>query len=431
MNIAVGILNRSEIAFCFNNKFVFEQEKREIEGKFSVKFSETGIIFNGKSYAKLNFKNINNSTFTLFDVKIGIGFHWQQNENQAFEGDLRIIAADNKLWAINDIDVEKYLYSVIASEMSAASYLELLKAQAVAARSWLFANIKQRQKSPERLASKASFAAHKSIKWYERDAHVLFDVCADDHCQRYQGVPAVQTPQIKQAIDRTAGEVLVCGGEVCDTRFSKCCGGVTERFSACWGDVDFLYLQSATDAANGNLQPLDLTKEENAEKWVLEKPNVFCNITDKNIINQVFKNYDQGTADFFRWQVKYSNSELSTIIKEKSGIDFGKIIDLVPLKRGNSGRIYELKIVGEKHTLTAGKELEIRKLLSKSHLYSSAFVVKKEGENFIFYGSGWGHGVGLCQTGAAAMAAEGVDYRQILMHYFKNSEVQTIKKQFA
>ncbi|MDR3327617.1 MAG: SpoIID/LytB domain-containing protein [Prevotellaceae bacterium] len=421
MNITVGILNSLKIAFCLNENFYFEQEKTKIKGDFFANIIENGISFNGKTYYELYFRNLNNSTFELFDVEIGKGFHWQCFKNQQFNGDLKIISNDTKLWAINCIDIEKYLYSVIGSEMSSTSFTELLKAHAVISRSWLLANISK--DNPNRATEQRT--NHTFIKYYERDTHMLFDVCADDHCQRYQGIAAAQTPQILQAIDQTKGEVLTFDGDVCDARFSKCCGGYTECFSSCWDNRDFPYLQALPDIKNDFFW--DLSKEENAEKWILSSPDVFCNILDKNIINQVFNDFDKETNDFFRWKICYSNSELSRIIKCRSGIDFGGIIDLIPVKRGLSGRIVLLKIVGEKFTLTLGKELEIRKWLSNSHLYSSAFVVKKdENGTFTFYGAGWGHGVGLCQTGAATMSAKGFDYREILMHYFKGTEIVNI-----
>ena len=443
MTISVGILERESIDFQLNDVFFFEQENQDISGKFNVKIFEKKIIFNGKIYDELIFYNKNNSVFTLFDVKIGINFHWEQFENQHFEGDLKIVFDGEKLVAINIIDIETYLCSVISSEMSAMSFPELLKAHAVISRSWLLANISKHKpcfdyaqqpcfdfaQQPCLDYAQQAKDCSEFIKWYERDAHTLFDVCADDHCQRYQGVSDRRNtfPKcVTSAVEATKGEVLGYKNEICDTRFSKCCGGKTELFSSCWADKDFAYLTAKIDAAN-NFED-DLTQEKNVEKFIMSSPKCFCNTNDKAIINQVLKDFDKKTNDFFRWKVEYSNAELSDIVKEKSGIDFGEIIDLIPLKRGQSGRITLLKIVGTKQILSVGKELEIRRWLSKSHLYSSAFMVEKGKKgNFILHGAGWGHGVGLCQIGAAVMSAQGYNYRQILAHYFEGTEVLNAK----
>jgi len=442
MTISVGILERERIDFQLNSPFLFEKDENKISGKFSATIFDKKILFNGKIYDELVFYNINNSTFTLFDVKIGINFHWEQFENQHFEGDLKIVSNGEKLVAINIIDIEKYLCSVISSEMSAMSFSELLKAHTVISRSWLLANNEECRMKNEELKMKnekykekqnsAFYILHSTlIKWYERDAHTLFDVCADDHCQRYQGVSDRRNTFLKRvtsAVEATKGEVLMYSGAICDTRFSKCCGGKTELFSSCWADRDFDYLIAKDD----NPSPFwgvregysDLTDEKNAEKFIFSSPKCFCNTNSKEIINQVFKDFDKKTNDFFRWKVTYSNAELSDILREKSGIDFGEIVDLIPIKRGQSGRITLLKIIGTKHTLNVGKELEIRRLLSKSHLYSSAFVVKKSKKgDFTFYGAGWGHGVGLCQIGAAVMSANGYSYKEILEHYFNDAKI--------
>ena len=419
MNISVGILESKSIDFQLDSPFFLKQEKIEINGKFNATVFENKIFFNEKIYDELYFENKNNSVFELKSVKIGIKFHWEQTENQIFEGDLRIIFDGKHLIAINIIDIEKYLCSVISSEMSAMSFPELLKAHAVISRSWLLANLNKCKECRMKNADNFTF-----VTWYERDAHTLFDVCADDHCQRYQGVPK-QTAfleNVAAAVEATKGEVLTYENEICDTRFSKCCGGKTELFSSCWADKNFDYLPAKIDHTTD--LKVDLTNEQNAENFILSPPKCFCNTSDKTIINQVLKDFDKKTNNFFRWQVKYSNAELSDILREKSGIDFGKIIDLQPITRGASSRITLLKISGTKRTFNVGKELEIRRILSKSHLYSSAFVVKKDdGENFTFYGAGWGHGVGLCQIGAAVMSAQGYDYKQILAHYFNGAEL--------
>jgi len=460
MTISVGILERESIDFQFNTPYFFKNGEKEIFGKFSAKIFNKKIFFDGKIYDELIFHNINDSIFTLFDVKIGINFHWEQFENQHFEGDLKIVSDGEKLVAINIIDIEKYLCSVISSEMSAMSFPELLKAHAVISRSWLLANIEQRTKSqePKREETEnssffilhSSFTKHSSfIKWYERDAHTLFDVCADDHCQRYQGIGKGLISAVRNAVDATKGEVLMFDDEICDARYSKCCGGKTELFSSCWADMDFDYLTAKIDdldqyltakdakkTQNFNIAPFaqnfavkkDLTDEKNAEKFILSSPKCFCNTKNKEIINQVFKDFDKKTNDFFRWKVSYSNAEISDILREKSGIDFGEIIDLIPLKRGQSGRITLLKIIGTKQTLSVGKELEIRRWLSKSHLYSSAFIVEKtKNGDFTLHGAGWGHGVGLCQIGAAVMSAQGYGYKEILAHYFNGTKILTLE----
>ena len=397
----------------------------------------------------------------MLDVTIGINFHWERKEDQRFLGALKIITENNKLTAINVIHVEDYLTSVISSEMSATASLELLKAHAVISRSWLLAidnsrltidnsqltidNSMQHTSAASNSAAKPSAAncqlsiVNCQLKWYERDAHTRFDVCADDHCQRYQGITRASTEIVKQAIAATRGQVLMYGGKICDARFSKCCGGAFEEFQYCWEDAPHPYLRKqrdfrifnpkTCDLSFGATQPgsglPDLTDEQEATTWIRTSPPAFCNTTDKGILSQVLNNYDQETTDFYRWKVEYTQDELSALILKRSGIDYGQIIDLVPIARGTSGRLWKLKIVGTKRTLIIGKELEIRRTLSASHLYSSAFVVDKEDISpegipgrFILTGAGWGHGVGLCQIGAAVMGEQGYKYDAILLHYY-------------
>lgn len=352
------------------------------------------------------------NTFMLKDVRIGIGFHWDRTENQLFEGELEIRKnADGTETAINVIDVEDYLSSVITSEMSATSSLELLKAHAVISRSWVLRPIINPQ--PARTGNACEVnevkdGVERHIKWYERDVHVGFDVCADDHCQRYEGITRRdQHPEaaarVREAVESTRGQVLMCDGEVCDTRFYKSCGGRTELFEHAWAPIHYRYLES------------------------VECP--YCNTKDKRVLSQVLNDYDLETQDFYAWEVQYGQEELSAIVRERSGIDFGEIVALHPVKRGPSGRIYELEIVGTKRQMVVGKELEIRKWLSRSHLYSSAFDVDFDAERHIFtlHGKGWGHGVGLCQIGAAVMADKGFTYEEILAHYFLHSGLQVIK----
>ena len=367
-------------------------------------------------------------TFLLKNVRIGIGFHWDRLEDQEFEGKLEIRNnADGTQTAINRLDVEDYLSSVITSEMSATSSLELLKAHAVISRSWVLRPII----SPSTCTDKPDLSdPDRHVIWYERDAHEGFDVCADDHCQRYEGITRRDehpeaAANVQQAIDATRGQVLMYDGKVCDARFYKACGGATEVFENAWANEHYDYLEAVRDEIGTPLP--DLTIEENAQEFIRTAPPAYCNTTDERILSQVLNNYDQETKDFYRWTVKYTQEELSDIIRERSGIDFGEILNLVPIKRGPSARLYEMQIVGSKRTMVIGKELEIRKWLSKSHLYSSAFVVdRNEAGDFILTGAGWGHGVGLCQIGAAVMADQGYTYEQILAHYFPGSELKTI-----
>lgn len=367
-------------------------------------------------------------TFLLKNVRIGIGFHWDRLEDQEFEGTLEIRDnADGTQTAINRLDVEDYLSSVITSEMSATSSLELLKAHAVISRSWVLRPII----SPSTCTDKPDLSdPDRHVVWYERDAHEGFDVCADDHCQRYEGITRRDehpdaAANVQKAIDATRGQVLMYDGKVCDARFYKSCGGATELFENAWANEHYPYLEAVRDEI-GTLLP-DLTIEENAQEFIRTSPSAYCNTTDERILSQVLNNYDQETKDFYRWTVQYTAAELSEIIRERSGIDFGEILDLVPIKRGPSARLYEMQIVGSKRTMVIGKELEIRKWLSRSHLYSSAFVVdRNEAGDFILTGAGWGHGVGLCQIGAAVMADKGYTYEQILAHYFPGSELKTI-----
>lgn len=361
-------------------------------------------------------------------VTIGVNFHWQRRENQCFKGAIRIIKHDGRLTLVNEIDIEDYLTSVISSEMSAISSLELLKAHAVISRSWVLAQIRNKKKGS--LKRKESPLAHpgldtagQHIVWYDHDDHQLFDVCADDHCQRYQGITRISSPTVVEAINATRGQVLTYNGELCDARFSKCCGGAMEIFESCWEDEPHPYLAAKRDAPESHTLP-DLTLEQNAREWIMSSPEAFCNTTDADTLRQVLNHYDRETTpDFYRWQADYDTDTLSELIARKSGYDFGRIIDLIPLRRGPSARITRLRVIGEKLTMDIGKELEIRRCLSETHLYSSAFVVDRTADRFIIRGAGWGHGVGLCQIGAAIMASKGYTYRQILAHYYPGASI--------
>lgn len=368
--------------------------------------------------------------FTLRDVVIGLDFHWERRQDQIFEGELLLFVEDGRVRAVNSLPVEKYLKSVISSEMSASSSAEFLKAHTVISRSWLYAQLlRVGESSPSVLGWSDD---NEIIRWYARENHTLFDLCADDHCQRYQGIPAVCNREVEAAVAATANIVLAHDGRVCDARFSKCCGGMTERFSACWEDVDMDYLQAFRDC-EGKDGFVDLTDETNARRWILDAPPAFCNTADKDILAQVLNGYDRETNDFYRWTVRYTQSELSGLVAAKSGIDFGVITALEPVERAASGRIVRLRITGSKRTLVVGKELEIRRLLSPTHLYSSAFIVDMEqpapdGEPlFVMRGAGWGHGVGLCQIGAAMMGERGFSYKEILAHYYPGATLENIE----
>lgn len=424
--VSVGIMFEPEITFDFLAEY--KCSGKNVTGLHTVQYVDDKIQWNGALYDELFFEPVNytDCTFELKDVTIGINFHWERKENQRFQGGLVVIIENKKLTAINLLGVEDYLISVISSEMSATASKEFLKAHSVISRSWLLAQMDKSEKLNETTEkySACTEDSTKRIKWYDREDHTSFDVCADDHCQRYQGITRASTQIVREVIEETWGEVLMYSGNICDARFSKCCGGVFEEFSTCWEDASHPYLKKALDLDDPKQPIPDLTIEENAEKWIMSSPESFCNTTDNKMLSQVLNNYDQETIDFYRWKVEYTQDELSSIAKERSGIDFGKITDLIPLKRGTSGRLYELKIVGSKRTMIIGKELEIRKTLSHSHLYSSAFIVHKEGEKFILYGAGWGHGVGLCQIGAAAMGDKGYKYDQILLHYFIGAAIK-------
>ncbi len=420
--VSVGIMFEPEIRVDFLSKYSFEHEM--VLGGEIFKYKDGMVEWDGKMYDELFFEpsDYTESTFVLKDVTIGINFHWERKEDQRFQGGLKIIIEDHKLTAINMIGVEDYLISVISSEMSATSTKEFLKAHSVISRSWLLA---QMDKTNDLISSSANYSnfyedENRRIKWYDREDHDKFTVCADDHCQRYQGITRASTEAVRVAINETWGEIMEYNGKICDTRFSKCCGGVMEEFSTCWEDAPHPYLQGIRDIP-GHRTPVptpNLTIEAEAEKWILSSPDSFCNTTDKKILGQALNTYDQETKNFYRWEVKYTTKELSEIVRRRTGIDFGEIIDIVPLKRGVSGRLYEIRIVGSKRSMVIGKELEIRKALSESHLYSSAFIVRKEANKFTLLGAGWGHGVGLCQIGAAVMGSMGYKYDEILLHYF-------------
>ena len=428
--VSVGIVNASKLCFSLNAPYTVCGSQRC--GKQVVELSEGRILWENTLYDELLFEPTDaQSSFTLEDVTIGVNFHWERKEAQTFLGKLRFIVEDNNICAINELPVETYLTSVISSEMRATSSLELLKAHAVISRSWLLAQMEQRKAENNNVEKQPSFfkTNEEIVRWYDREDHKRFDVCADDHCQRYQGITKAANKHVVEAIQQTAGEILTSHGEICDARYSKCCGGAVEEFQYCWENIKKPYLQALPDTLPDTTPLPDLTDEAVARQWILSSPNAFCNTTDQKVLSQVLNDFDQETTDFYRWSQTYSQAEVKQLLEEKLEVQFGDIIDLVPLSRGKSGRIYRLKIVGKERTLIIGKELEIRRALSKSHLYSSAFIVEKADikdsvpQKFIIKGAGWGHGVGLCQIGAAMMGKQGYRYEEILLHYYKGAEI--------
>lgn len=428
--VSVGIVSASKLCFSLNAPYTVCS--LEQCGKQVVELSEGRILWENNFYDELLFEpNDTQSSFTLEDVTIGVNFHWERKEAQTFLGKLRFIVENNNICAINELPVETYLISVISSEMRATSSLELLKAHAVISRSWLLAQMEQRKAENSNAVKQPSLfkTDNEIVRWYDREDHKHFDVCADDHCQRYQGITKAANKHVVEAIKQTAGEILTSRGEICDARYSKCCGGAVEEFQYCWENIRKPYLQALPDTMPDTTSLPNLTNEAVACQWILSSPNAFCNTTDQKVLSQVLNDFDQETTDFYRWIQIYSQAEVKQLLEEKLAIQFGDIIDLIPMERGKSGRIYRLKIIGTQRTLIIGKELEIRRALSKSHLYSSAFIVEKADikdgvpQQFIIKGAGWGHGVGLCQIGAAMMGVQGYCYDEILLHYYKSAEI--------
>lgn len=430
--ISVGIVNAQEIHFTLNARFLAKGET--VSGNQQVSFEEGGILWNGNVYRELTFTPLDeDSSFSLYDVTIGINFHWERQETQSFIGTLKLVVYEGKITAINILPAEDYLTSVISSEMNATSSLEFLKAHAVVSRSWLLAQIEKRKAMSKKQGDFFSFVKTDTeyIRWYDREDHTIFDVCADDHCQRYQGITKATNQSVAEAVKATRGQVMMYKNSICDARFSKCCGGITEEFDTCWENKKYPYLTAVRDDKNDATMP-DLTIEEEADKWIRSTPDGFCNTHDKHIISQILNNYDQETTNFYRWKVRYTQEELAELIRTNTKCDYGKIIDLIPVERGKSGRISKLKIVGTLKTLIIGKELEIRRTLSDTHLFSSAFVVDKGPQQddvpawFELTGAGWGHGVGLCQIGAAVMGEKGYNYNDILLHYYKDADIRKL-----
>lgn len=408
--LEVGIMSGSEIEFEIIS---------DGAGRQKVEYSQGRISYNGALYDELVFEAQTEATmfaepsFILYGVTIGVDFHWERKVTQKFAGTLKFIVDGGKVTAVNIVGVEDYLLSVISSEMKASAGLEFLKAHAVISRSWVMAQVEHRQSHVSRTpgpscpVSEPVEGAEEYIKWFDHDDHTLFDVCADDHCQRYQGLTMAVGDTVRKAVDQTWGLVLTSEGKICDARFSKCCGGRMELFSTCWEDKDYPYLQPLPDTAD-----------------CVEGGDVFCDTKDEKILSQVLNDYDLETRDFYRWRTEYSRAEVSDLVRRRSGMDFGTIRDLVPVERGPSGRLKRLKVVGDKKTMIIGKELIIRRWLSDSHLKSSAFEVHWDGDHLTLDGSGWGHGVGLCQIGAAVMAAKGYSFDRILLHYYPGSTLE-------
>jgi len=436
--IKVGIVERRrEVMGTFNGLFRVHDDCL-IEGNFRVIVeADKVILFNSTGAEVARQKGIlcsplSGSTFTLLDVTIGVHFHWERNQEQTFRGNLILMSADNDtLVAVNEILMEDYLESVISSEMSSEAPLEFLKVHAITSRSWLVTTLRRFRKGSEPGKELPGPPGHEGdiIRWYGREDHILFDVCADDHCQRYQGVTRLISKNARDAVHATRGVFLTHDGEVCDARYHKACGGLTDNFKSAWEDMPVSYLSSVSDSAISH-KPIET--EADAERWITGGPEAYCNTQDKNLLTQILPSFDRETADFFRWKVVYSRTELEEIIQEKSGMDFGNLLQLTPVERGPSGRIVRLKIEGSEKTAIVGKELEIRRWLSRSHLYSSAFVVSAERDasglptRFILHGAGWGHGIGLCQIGAAVMATKGYSAEDILKHYFRGTRLQKL-----
>lgn len=424
--VDVGILIAPQVEFELLGEFRCNGQL--VTAKNAVSIEGNRLLFNGVESDEFSFvPAADECRFVLHDVLIGVNFHWQRRENQTFKGELRFIVENGRVRAINRLFIEDYLVSVISSEMSATSSLEFLKAHTVISRSWLYAQLHRKERV------QAAVLGHETpdevVRWYAREDHTLFDLCADDHCQRYQGLTRAINPNVQAAVKATENLVLKYDGEVCDARFSKCCGGVTERFSACWEDVDYEYLQAFRDTPHKEPLP-PLETEEGARAWIESAPDAFCSSVAPEVLSQVLNNYDRETNDFYRWQVEYSQEELSRLVAERSGIDFGLIEELQPVERGASGRLVKLRIVGSRAVRVVGKELEIRRWLSPTHLYSSAFVVDKIERQgticFLLKGAGWGHGVGLCQIGAAVMGERGCSYEDILRHYYPGAVIAPV-----
>jgi stage II sporulation protein D len=430
--ITVGIMDRqAEVNGSLDGNFRVDGFG-PVSGQFSGKAEKGMIVLFDEAHCEITRSSLikliasKDSKFTLFNVTIGKRFHWERKEDQTFQGDLILQThKDRTVSAINEIPLEDYLKSVISSEMSGDAPIEFLKAQTILSRSWLLAALNRKKRTEETSLPRSArkMTEGEVMRWYDREDHDLYDVCSDDHCQRYHGVTKIISEQAEEAVLETQGMVITFQGEICDARYSKACGGFTEEYDAAWDDKRVPYLASISDAPVSH--PLIRTEKE-VSAWILSDLAANCNTKDERLLKKILPDFDRETKNFFRWTIEYSREELEEILHEKTGFDFGTLQGIIPLRRGPSGRIFQLKIIGSKRSMVVGKELEIRRWLSRSHLYSSAFIVVVEGGRFIFKGAGWGHGVGLCQIGAAVMANQGFSTEQILKHYFKGVEIQKI-----
>ena len=429
-NITVGIMDRqAEVFGRFHGDF-HGDGFGPFSGGFSAKVDSRMIVLFDDAHREIirspsvRLRGPKHSSMTLFNVTIGNRFHWERTEHQTFQGNLILLSRnDGTIAVINEIPLEDYLKSVISSEMSGAGPIEFLKAHAILSRSWLLAALDRKKKTKETSESSEKITDAEVIRWHDREEHDLFDVCADDHCQRYQGITKIISKQAEEAVCKTQGMVITYQDKICDARYSKACGGITENFDTAWDDKKVPYLESISDAP---VPHRFITTEEEASAWILSAPDAYCSTNDERLLEKILPDFDRETKAFFRWRVEYSCAELEEILREKSGFDFGTLQEIVPLRRGPSGRISRLKINGSKRSMVVGKELEIRRWLSRTHLYSSAFVVTVDAGRFTFHGAGWGHGVGLCQIGAAVMATKGFSAEEILKHYFRGVELKKI-----
>jgi len=429
-NITVGIMDRKTEVFGRMNGNFYGNGFGPVTGRFSAKVSAGMIVFFDETNHEIcrspliKFTAQEGSTFSLFNVTIGNGFHWERKEDQTFQGNLIFqLREDKTITVINLIPIEDYLKSAISSEMNPAAPMEFLKTHAILSRSWLLAALGRKKKVEETSIPTGKTTGGELLRWYDREDHDLFDVCADDHCQRYQGITKIVWRQAEEAARETPGMVITYQDEICDARYSKACGGLTEEFDTAWDNKRVPYLRSISDASIFH-QPIKT--EEEARRWILSEPEAYCKTKDEGLIKKILPDFDRETKNFFRWTVEYPREELEEILREKSGFEFGTLKEFVPLQRGSSGRISRLKIIGSKRSMIVGKELEIRRWLSRTHLYSSAFIVAGKTNQFTFHGAGWGHGVGLCQIGAAVMGTQGFSAEEILKHYFRGIEIKKI-----
>ena len=430
LTISVGIVDRqAEISGHLDGNF-FGDEFGPVSGQFSAKVMEEAIVLFGQAHRQISrspsirLRAEKGSFFSLFNVTIGNRFHWERTEDQTFQGDLILrLRKEGMICAINEIPLEDYLISVISSEMGGEAPMEFLKAHAILSRSWLLSAINRKEESKSLSIQTEKITEGEIIRWYDRQDHDLFDVCSDDHCQRYQGIKKIVSEQAQEAVRKTCGMVMIFQDEVCDARYSKACGGITEGFDTTWNDKRIPYLTSISDAPFPHQQ---ISTEKEAAAWIFSEPNAYCNTRDEHLLEKILPGFDRETKNFFRWRIEYSRTELEEILREKSGFNFGTLKEIIPLRRGPSGRISLLHIAGSKRSIVVGKELEIRRWLSRTHLYSSAFIVTAEAGRFILHGAGWGHGVGLCQIGAAVMAIQGFSAEDILNHYFTGVEIKKI-----